>query len=280
MQHQARLHREELIRNTILIVLILAVLLVITLGRSFYLIQKRNRQLTQLNEEKNTLIGVVAHDLRSPLNNIKAMMPLMRSEVDRLSESQVQFLELMTTSVDRMGEMIKRVLDINAIEAQKINLKMEACDLGETLDMTAQNFYFMTEEKGVKVEKDIKHRRHYAHVDKNYLIQVVENIISNAIKFSNPENHIYLNVESDGDKEKIKIKDEGPGISEDDQKKMFAKFQKLSAKPTANESSTGLGLSIAKKYIEAMQGKIWCESNVGQGATFIIEFNSIRSSVY
>lgn len=280
LQHAAELNRQQLIRNTILIILVLAILLVFTLGRSFYIIRKRNKQLLQLNDEKNTLIGVVAHDLRSPLNNIRAVMPVIRTESERLSSTQSEFLEMIGTSTERMGEMIKRVLDINAIEAQKINLKMEAVDLGETLEMTAQNFQIITDQKKVGVKKNIEHKRHYAHVDKNYLIQVVENLLSNAIKFSTPNNNIYLDVLSEDGKEMIKIKDEGPGISEEDQKKMFTKFQKLSAKPTANESSTGLGLSIAKKYIEAMQGKIWCESAIGNGATFIIEFNSIRSTVY
>lgn len=279
LKYQAELGTQQLIRNAILIVLLLALVIVWTLGRSYYLIQRNNKKLRRLNEEKNTLIGVVAHDLRSPLNNIRAMMPLIKSEINLLSDHQKEFLDMINLSVERMGDMINRVLDINAIEARKINLKIEACDLSETLDMTVQNFAVSTEKKRVGVEKNFKLKRHFAHVDKNYLIQVIENILSNAIKFSNPDHNIYLDVESSGGKEQIRIRDEGPGISDQDQKKLFNKYQKLSAKPTANETSTGLGLSIAKKYIEAMQGKIWCESEIGKGATFIIEFDSIKSSV-
>ena len=106
------------------------------------------------------------------------------------------------------------------------------------------------------------------------MIQVYENLLSNAIKFSESDKNIYLKVVSTEDLVTISIKDEGPGMSKDDLKKIFSKFQKLSAKPTNNEESTGLGLSIVKKFIDAMSGEIRCESTLGEGASFIITFKT------
>jgi signal transduction histidine kinase len=108
--------------------------------------------------------------------------------------------------------------------------------------------------------------------DKNYVEQVLENLVSNAIKFSPFERTVFINLTSQNGKAISEVKDQGPGLSEDDKKKLFGKYQKLSAKPTGNEISTGLGLSIVKKFVEAMNGAIWCESELGKGASFFVEF--------
>ena len=109
-------------------------------------------------------------------------------------------------------------------------------------------------------------------LDKMALRQILDNLISNAVKFSPFSKKIYFKMHGDGEKITFSIKDEGPGLTEDDKLKLFGKFNRLSAQPTGDENSTGLGLSIAKKLTEAMNGKIRCESEAGQGAEFIVEF--------
>jgi signal transduction histidine kinase len=101
----------------------------------------------------------------------------------------------------------------------------------------------------------------------------MENLLSNAIKFSPSDKSIFFNLYDKGDHIIGEVRDEGPGLSEDDKKKLFSKYQKLSAKPTGNESSTGLGLSIVKKFTESMHGQIWCESEPNNGASFYVKFN-------
>ncbi|MHA7057401.1 sensor histidine kinase [Aquimarina sp. M1] len=102
----------------------------------------------------------------------------------------------------------------------------------------------------------------------------MENLLSNAIKFSEKGSEIQLHIYSKSDKTYMVVEDKGPGISEEDQKKLFGRFQRLSAQPTAGESSIGLGLSIVKKYIEAMNGQIQCESQLGIGSKFIMSFEA------
>lgn len=111
----------------------------------------------------------------------------------------------------------------------------------------------------------------YAMVDPNYMTQVYENLVSNAIKFSPKNKNIHIKIWEEGDKIRSLVSDEGPGISVEDQGKLFGKFQVLSSKPTGGEKSTGLGLSIVKKYVEAMKGRVWCESELGKGANFYID---------
>jgi signal transduction histidine kinase len=116
----------------------------------------------------------------------------------------------------------------------------------------------------------------YAHVDPDYTVQIFENLISNAIKFSPPEKIVKVKLVKSNGKARAEIIDEGPGLTKDDMKKVFGKFQRLSARPTGGEHSTGLGLSIVKKYVEAMNGKVWCESEYGKGANFIVEFTRVE----
>lgn len=113
-----------------------------------------------------------------------------------------------------------------------------------------------------------------AMLDKDLVYQVFDNLISNAIKYSpvDQNKNIYVCLTTDETVVRCEVQDEGPGLSDDDQQKLFNKFQRLSAKPTAGEHSTGLGLFIVKKLVEAQHGRVWCESELGDGANFITEF--------
>jgi len=110
--------------------------------------------------------------------------------------------------------------------------------------------------------------------DATVLTQVIENLVSNAVKYSPPGRNICVRLLKSPERARCQVRDEGPGLSAEDQKKLFGKFARLSAKPTGGEHSTGLGLSIVKKMVEAMNGKVWCESELGKGATFIVEFST------
>ena len=107
----------------------------------------------------------------------------------------------------------------------------------------------------------------------------MENLISNALKFSLSHKNIFVNVSGDEHNVRIPVRDEGPGIPENDLSKLFIKYQKLSPQPTGGEQSIGLGLSIVKKYVEVMKGQVSCKSKVGKGTEFIVEFKKEPVSV-
>lgn len=108
--------------------------------------------------------------------------------------------------------------------------------------------------------------------DMLYLTEIVENLVSNAIKFSEWNKNVIVSVATCEVNVRLQIQDEGPGLTDDDKQKIFQKFQRLSARPTAGEYSTGLGLSIVKKYTELMSGRVWYESTEGSGTSFFLEF--------
>ncbi len=240
-------------------------------------ISQKNEELVALNEEKNYLIGIVAHDLGNPLANIKLYAQLIKRTAEKLSEKHINQLNIIEDSTENMMDMISKILDVNAIEAHKIKMNMEEVNLSSILNATIDELREKAENKNLSIYLDTSSEE--AKVDKFYAKQTFDNLISNAIKFSEPGKRIHIVVKKKSDKVRVEIKDEGPGICADDMKKIFRKYQKLSAKPTGGERSTGLGLSIVKKYVELMQGKVWCESEPGSGSTFFIEFDKAEKPV-
>jgi signal transduction histidine kinase len=233
-------------------------------------IEVNNKKLQVLNEEKNRLIRIVAHDLRNPLTSAITISGILKNIEKDLPSEYSHGIRLIRKSLMRMQEMIIKILDIKAIDQEKINLDIEAINLGKITEHVIELFQGRAGNKKISIHTEMSDL--YALVDRNYLIQVLENLLSNAIKFSKPGSNIFIKVADYFEKCRILIRDEGPGFTEHDQALMFTEYQKLSAKSMDGEQSNGLGLSIVKKYMDAMNGRIWCESIKGQGATFTIEF--------
>ncbi|MGC4022777.1 MAG: HAMP domain-containing sensor histidine kinase [Cyclobacteriaceae bacterium] len=235
-------------------------------------ILSKNEELLNLNLEKNNLIGIVAHDLKSPLNQIKGLLSLIKM-TGKVDEESAKYLSMMEESAIRLNEMIAKILDVEAIESKKLNLKLEPVNISHVLNGVADRYENDATAKKIKIDRGIV-LDVTVRADKGYAEQVLENLLSNAIKFSPFERSVFVSLELQNGKVICQIKDQGPGLSEEDKRKLFGKYQKLSAKPTGNEISTGLGLSIVKKFVEAMEGEIWCESELGDGASFFVKFNS------
>jgi signal transduction histidine kinase len=234
-------------------------------------IERKNEDLISLNEEKNNLIGIVAHDLKSPVNQIKGLLSLVRMTC-KPDDEAAKYLDMTEQSTLRLSGMIAKILNIEAIESKQLNLAIERIDLSEVVMSNVNRSIVEARRKEIQLHTSIPGHV-MVNADLSYTDQIIENLISNALKFSPPGKNIYLHVTLHNTVALLEIRDEGPGLEESDKKKLFKKYQKLSAVPTGNESSTGLGLSIVKKFVDAMDGQIWCESEVGKGASFFVRFN-------
>jgi signal transduction histidine kinase/ligand-binding sensor domain-containing protein len=234
-------------------------------------IAKANDELIELNNEKNNLIGILAHDLRNPLTSSLSIASNLESTFNNLKKDDRTSINFLVGALNRMNDMISKILDIRMIEQKKINLNCERMNFEEVLQEVIGNFKPAAASKKIKIY--FESNKIYGIADRNYLIQVFENLLSNAIKFSPPNKKVWARLdEQDGDI-RISFTDEGPGLTADDIKKLFKPFQRLSTQPTAGEKSIGLGLSIVKKYVDLMDGRIWCESEPGKGANFIVTFH-------
>lgn len=234
------------------------------------LIEVNNRKLKELNEEKNRLIRIVAHDLKNPLTSALSLAEMLKAKFSLLSPEETHSLSLIRRSLRRMYEMISKILDIKAIDAENLNIEFEAVNVQQVLNYLLEMFRNKADQKQINVISNIQEV--YAMVDRNYFIQIIENLLSNALKFSDKGKSIQIQALDTEDKCRIIIKDFGPGISQIDLTDLFKENKPLSAQPTDGESSNGMGLSIVKKFVDIMGGKVWCESKIGQGAKFIVEF--------
>jgi len=236
------------------------------------LIEEQNQLLTSMNEEKNNLMKILAHDLRNPLATAMSMTELVRYENDKLSAEQQQASEIIWRGLNRMNEMIRKILDVKAVESQKVLLEFDYLNANEILPSIRNNFSLEAEQKDIDLCFETECNEPIIKVDRNYFNQVIENLVSNAIKFSQAHSRILIKTADSESTIHIIVQDEGPGIPADELPQLFKKYHKLSTKPTAGEQSIGLGLSIVKKYVEVMNGNVWCESKVGEGTRFIVAF--------
>ncbi len=237
-------------------------------------IENTNDELNKLNEEKNYLIGIVAHDLRNPLASAMSMSELLRKEADGMSGDQLEYLELIGRSLNRMNGMIGRILDLRQIEKQAEQVSLQACSLRDLINESLRPFRQQAQLKQIGFRFDVPPVKVVA--DHGFAVQVFENLISNAVKFSPGGATVAVWAHENGHgKIHLCVEDGGPGFTDEDMEKLFGKYQRLSAQPTNGESSTGLGLSIVKKYVLAMKGRVWCQ-NVpppGSGALFTVELD-------
>ncbi|MDH5474632.1 MAG: ATP-binding protein [Cyclobacteriaceae bacterium] len=237
-------------------------------------ISKQNKELIALNEEKNNLIQMVSHDLRSPLNQVKGLTSIIKIINPDLNKETNDSINLINDLVDRQRIMIGKVLDTKAIDSHQANLQLTILQTNKILLEVINTIKKVASNKNITITQELYNENLCIKADENYLIQVLENILYNAVKFSPLNKTITISTYKLSNRAVISIKDEGPGINPRDMKLLFEPFTKLSAKPTGNEDSSGLGLSIAKKYMDMMNGKIKCESEVGKGANFTLEFDA------
>jgi len=241
------------------------------------------QELSRLNEEKNEFMGIAAHDLRNPIGSIKGFSEMIVEDAQSLLgqtnpdsvsclKEMKDFGERIVETTGRMMEMLQNLLDANRIERGEMQLNLASTDLAPVLNsvIETQRPHALAKQQTIHLEGEPAPVA--ALIDPGVTLQVLENLVSNAIKYSPPGKNIFVRLKQHPQGVRMEVQDEGPGLSAEDQKKLFGKFARLSAKPTGGEHSTGLGLSIVKKMVEAMNGKVWCESELGRGATFIVEF--------
>jgi signal transduction histidine kinase len=234
-------------------------------------LEEQNKELSQISEQKSNLIGVVSHDLKSPFNRIFALVNLLKLTGAEFSGEQKEYISKMHQVIKDGLELIRNLLDIRAIEDEGIKMIIEPIDIVKLVKDSLRNHKPLADIKEItlKLSKDVDQL--FVSSDKLYVSRIVENLLSNALKFSEKETLVEVKISMKGeDYLQVMFIDQGPGISADDMKLLFRKFQILSARPTDGESSTGLGLSIVKTLVGKIEGTIVCESEFGAGTNFIL----------
>lgn len=233
----------------------------------------RNARLIAMNEEKNNLVRILAHDLRSPLSQIMMIADVLEKSVKELSDTNKELLDQVGGNARRLNEMVAKILDLDSIEEDHLKIMRERVDVREVLMEVVKRFKTAAGKKGIEIRLSGCKQNYLIWTDHLLLTLIIENLVSNAVKFSRPHSLIKLVSDCAYDSVTFEVHDSGPGLTEEDQKQLFGRFKKLSAKPTGGESSTGLGLSIVKKYVDDLEGEVWAESKLGKGSTFFVRLS-------
>jgi len=233
-----------------------------------------NEELVHLNNEKTDFLDIAAHDLRNPLGVIIGMADLLR--LGKTANPTADIGRQIARSGRRMLELINDLLDSSAIDQGRFAGNLEPIELRALVKTSEQQLHTAAERKQISIET-VPGPPCVAKVDRKAMLQIFDNLISNALKYSPRGTKVTMTLETMPEWVEFAIKDHGPGISEDDQKKLFKKHTRLSAKPTGGESSVGLGLSIVKRVAEAMGGAVFCESTMGSGAKFVVRLQRAES---
>lgn len=235
-----------------------------------------NEALAEASETKSQLMRLVAHDLKNPLGGVREFAKVLRSELSSGSAPDItshsEILEMIESTADHALEMVTQFLDVEALESGQLDFAPTSVDLVRISQASLDRFLSQATRKGQRLHAPGSSVPLYVRADPNWLPVVLDNLVSNAVKYTPPERDIWVSISKSEDTGVLRVRDEGPGLSESDQAKLFGKFQKLTAQPTGGESSTGLGLSIVKMVVEGHGGQIRAESELGHGTTFIVEF--------
>ncbi|MBN2345314.1 MAG: hypothetical protein JXO51_02915, partial [Candidatus Aminicenantes bacterium] len=232
-------------------------------------LQRVNEELMQSNRMRNELQRIAVHDLKNPLQTIMGTAELM-SHRSRDLPAGGMLAEKITLAVKRMLALVNKMLDLSRIGREDIELDLQTVDVGELIVLVADGFGEQTQRKEQRLELALEPDCR-VRGDLECLKEIVDNLLSNAVKFSPRGSLITVTARCRKDAVLVSFRDQGPGLTAEDKDKLFRPFQRLSARPTGDESSTGLGLSIAAMLVGKHGGRIWAESQPGEGSVFFVE---------
>jgi CheY-like chemotaxis protein len=228
-------------------------------------LSRKNAVLSRLNEEKTTWLGVAAHDLRNPIASIRAHAALLLAGGLESAQERAA-LETIARVSEQMLLLVNDLLDVSAIESGRLELHVERCHLRGLVGQRVEFFELLAARKGISIGTSLQDA--VVELDPNRIEQVIDNLISNAVKYTPPGRAVLVSLELQEEAAVLAVRDEGPGLTDEDRRGLFGAFRRLSAQPTGGEKSTGLGLAITQRIVVAHGGRIEVESVPGRGATF------------
>ncbi len=228
-------------------------------------LDEANAKLRQANQMKSEFVGIVSHDLGTPLTVMRGFTKLLLNRtLGTLNEKQHEVLEAVDENVDHLNKLRTDILDLSKIDLGEFVLDRTQCSAGELVASSLTNLIRLAEEKKQKMKIDVDNTV-IVWCDRRKVSQVIENYVSNAIKYTNDGGQIEIEAKGDDDDFHVTVRDNGRGVPKGEQENVFKRFYRVGKKVSG---STGLGLSIVKQIVEAHAGKVWCESEEDKGSTF------------
>ncbi|SMD32619.1 GAF sensor signal transduction histidine kinase [Reichenbachiella faecimaris] len=228
-------------------------------------LSKKNEQLRTLLDEREKFSAMLIHDLKSPLNNLSGLLDISKAMTDDRA-----IADMMKDSLNQAFGLIADLQQINQLDQGLVEFKPAPLNGVDIAKSALDQFAVSAQQKGIKMTLKTTEKSNNIESDRKLLCSTLNNLISNAIKFSEPNSNVELSVFQKNDQLHYRVKDEGPGISQEDQTKLFGRFQRLTPQPTANEHSSGLGLYIVMENCKILNGSIVVESELNEGTAFTV----------
>jgi two-component system, sensor histidine kinase and response regulator len=240
------------------------------------LIIEQNSKLTELNKDKDLLMQITAHDLKNPISGVAGLLDYIATNFGKLkNDDVVEIIDTAKYGLNSAMNIIGDLLDSYAFETNKLKLNMEIFDINSLIRKICSQHKRRASSKNINLICSVPDEYFYIEADKSKTARILDNLLSNSIKYSPEETNIEISSHLGDDLVNIIISDSGPGFKDEDRDKLFQKYTTLSAKPTGREISTGLGLYIVRKLTTAMNANISVENNVEGGAKFKLCFNRV-----
>jgi PAS domain S-box-containing protein len=221
----------------------------------------------EVERMKDEFVSVVSHELRTPLTSIRGSLGLLGSGMlGTLPERGQRLIEIATDNTDRLVRLVNDILDIEKIDSGRIEMERSAVDAADLVRQAVDTVEAMALKLSVRLEVEPPPARIWADADR--IVQVLTNLMSNAIKFSEPDGLVRVGGESVDGQLRISVSDDGRGIPHDMQERIFGRFQQVDASDSRQKGGTGLGLAIARSIVHQHGGTIWVESEPGVGSSF------------
>ena len=233
----------------------------------------RSAQVASLNENINRFISIVSHDLRSPLNSISAISELLAMDAEKIPPEEIRkYADNVHDLTMRINNLVNNMRDVNRIEMGEVSFNLKSVDTTKIAKEAYDSLKVLGDKKSITTTLNIEDSIPNIRADQDALKRVLENLINNAYKFSGEGSTVEIQAEylTEEGKVSISVRDQGPGFTKEDRKKLYSKFSQLSATPTAGEKTTGLGLFIVQELVERMNGTIELDSTPGEGSTFSV----------
>jgi signal transduction histidine kinase len=259
--------------NTVALIKTLANQSVLAMSNAklFEQVQEKNKQLAIANEHKSLFFANMSHELRTPLNAVLGYTELMQDGIyGDIPERAKQVLARVQTNGAHLLSLINDVLDISKIEAGELSLSLSDYSLRAVIETVVNATGSLAQAKGLRISTDIAADLPVGHGDERRLTQVLLNIVSNAIKFTD-KGGVMIRAGASGGDFKMAVEDTGPGIAPEDQARIFEAFHQVDSTITKQKGGTGLGLSISKRFVEMHGGTISLTSALGEGSTFRVQ---------
>ncbi|HEY6951838.1 MAG TPA: GAF domain-containing sensor histidine kinase [Bacteroidota bacterium] len=227
------------------------------------------QRLVELNDLKNKFLGMAAHDLRNPLSAISGLTGLIaEGDVSNLTPDQLEIFRAIQEAAETMLALVNDLLDVSSIESGQVALNLQFHGIADVLRACKNSNRIAAKSKSIEIKLELQESLPDVMVDPERIKQIVNNLLNNALKYSHSSTVVTIKAQVVQNELLISVIDQGQGIPKGETEKLFRDFSRTSVRPTAGEKSTGLGLAIARRMVEAHGGKIWVDSTVGLGSTF------------